>query len=342
MDAPPKQRRLKILLVSGKLALAAVLVALVLRQVQWDGLKSALTAAHWPTLALALLVMFPSSIVAAFRWRMLLSAQGVPLGAMAAAKLAFLGDLFANVLPGTIGGDAVKAFMVARNSQRKGPVWISVLADRGIGLGGLVVLTWIALAFSWGLGFIDSAAAAAPAISLLVISGAMVIALSVLLSATLRRALRLQALYAKPRFVRYAAAAKEAVRTYRAKPAVVAAALLYTLASQALMDFSVGLLGAGIGMNAHWYDYAGKIPLIEIISAIPITPGAAGVWEGAARIYFAAASADSVLAMVLLWRAAMIVCALPGLAVALLGPKLPRFDEEAELGSTGVTQEAVS
>lgn len=355
MGAAGTQRGRKVFLTAAKAVLAAGLAALVLRQVQWDdtidpagggavqGLKSVLTGVHWPTLVLAVVVMFPSSIVAALRWRMLLAVQSIVLRPLEAFKLAMLGDLFANVLPGTIGGDAIKMYLVARTTDRKSHVLVSVLADRAIGLAGVVLLAWTALAVAWGGGLLPRADdAVTAAISLAVVSAVMAAAAAVMLSTKLRRVLGLQSLYSRPRFARHAGAAGRAIGTYRSRPGVVLAALGYTLISQALVIGSVGLIGASLSLGVGWHSYAVGVPLVEIVAAVPVTPGAVGMWEGAGAVYFAAAeNASGVLAMVLLWRVAMMACSLPGLAVAVLGPKLPRSAQlQAELEATGVAAEA--
>ncbi|MCE5278629.1 MAG: lysylphosphatidylglycerol synthase transmembrane domain-containing protein [Planctomycetaceae bacterium] len=336
MNAPRKQRLVKIFLLTGKLALAVVLVALLTQQVHWNdgvdpqtqklvlGLKTVLAQADWVTLALAVLVMFPSSLVCAFRWRMLLAVQGVPLGPLQAVKLYLLGDLFANVLPGTIGGDAVKAYLVTRATERKGQAILSVLADRAIGLCAVTLLAAVALAWAWGSGQIGWVAAQAPGISLAVISAAMAAAAAMLLSTRLRRLTGLQALYSRPRFASLAATAGQAVRTYRSRPAAVIAAMLYTLVSQAMLIGSIVLIGMSLDLGAAWHRYAVGIPLVEIATAVPVTPGAVGVWEWAGQVFFAGADPNRIFMMVLLWRAVTTACALPGLAVALLGPRIPR------------------
>ena len=91
-----------------------------------------------------------------------------------------------------------------------------------------------------------------------------------------------------------------------------------TLFVQLLTVISVMLVGLGLTLQIQWYLYFLYVPLIIIISAVPLTPGSVGVMEELFLIYFASASNNSkVLVLAVLVRFTILICNLPGGLVAL-------------------------
>ena len=89
-----------------------------------------------------------------------------------------------------------------------------------------------------------------------------------------------------------------------------------------------------LGLDIAWYNFFLYIPIIYIIASVPISPGGLGVVEFFFLAFFAVGvvSESEVLALALVARFVPMFCSLPGLVVALTGPKLPRAEQiRAEL-----------
>lgn len=121
-------------------------------------------------LTVILLVIYLQIAVTAWRWKLLLQAQGFEIGLRQAFRLNMIGSLFNMVIPGSVGGDVMKAYYVARGEVgRKTEVVATILLDRIVGVMGLLVLA--AVVALWNL----RSAAAHPALmtmSLFAIAGA--------------------------------------------------------------------------------------------------------------------------------------------------------------------------
>jgi len=94
-------------------------------------------------MALAILAVSLQILIGAQRLRMLLAPQGVLLGYWQSLKLTYLGAFFDTFMITSVGGDAVKAWYLARQcpkEKRLGAVSVLVL-DRLLGLLGLLALT---------------------------------------------------------------------------------------------------------------------------------------------------------------------------------------------------------
>ncbi|MGL4419830.1 MAG: lysylphosphatidylglycerol synthase transmembrane domain-containing protein, partial [Gemmataceae bacterium] len=74
-----------------------------------------------------------------YRWYILVRAVNLPFTVLNAFRLGFVGAFYNAFLPGSIGGDVVKAFVIAREQpDRKSAAVATVIIDRLFGLFGLM------------------------------------------------------------------------------------------------------------------------------------------------------------------------------------------------------------
>jgi uncharacterized membrane protein YbhN (UPF0104 family) len=69
-----------------------------------------------------------------------------------AFRLGLVGYFFNTFLPGSVGGDLLKAAFIAREQKRRTVAVSTVLIDRGVGLWGLVALTALVGGAYWAAG----------------------------------------------------------------------------------------------------------------------------------------------------------------------------------------------
>jgi len=271
-------------------------------------------------LAAALAVSVASLIVAAVRWRLLLTALDIRIPFGETVKLQFLGEFFSTVIPGMVSGDLVKACCVMPKTTQKAHVLVSVFVDRLLGICGMVCMAVVMLLVLFAAGHADAGLLRLSAPSVAVVSAGVCGALVFLLSPRLRRLCGLQRLYARLPVAEHIERAGVALRRYRARPQALARAALATLVAQLLGSAFVVLLGWALGLGVPWPHYFLHVPLIMIISAVPVTPGGIGLMEQLYLLYFAAAGNPSlVLALAVLVRATTLAGALPGGLVAAFG-----------------------
>ena len=131
-----------------QVAVSAVLLALILRQVQWAEVWASLRRMEAAWLAVAWALFLVGVGVRAVRWQVLLHALGVrrPLRELTAWYL--VGGFFNVILPTGFGGDVVRALELAQESGRAARAVNSVLVDRYLGImvllamGLLAALLW--------------------------------------------------------------------------------------------------------------------------------------------------------------------------------------------------------
>jgi uncharacterized protein (TIRG00374 family) len=95
---------------------------------------------HAGIYALAAVLTAISAWISFTRWYLLVRAQNLPFRYVDALRLGLAGFFFNTFLPGSIGGDIVKAAGIARSQERRTVAVATVLMDRVIGLWGLLLL----------------------------------------------------------------------------------------------------------------------------------------------------------------------------------------------------------
>lgn len=96
---------------------------------------------------LAILILYLGLLLTIVRWNILLKAQGIHLKASSLVNYSWLGFFFNGFFPSTIGGDVIKTLYVVKDTGKKASVVSSVIADRVIGLLGLLILSGVSAAF---------------------------------------------------------------------------------------------------------------------------------------------------------------------------------------------------
>jgi hypothetical protein len=96
------------------------------------------TTFHTAPLMMATLIAAVGLMITFLRWHLLVCAVGLPFSRYNAIRLGLVGYYFNTFLPGSIGGDIIKAFAIAREQSRRTVAVATVLIDRIIGLWALV------------------------------------------------------------------------------------------------------------------------------------------------------------------------------------------------------------
>ena len=142
----------RILLSTAKILVSAALLYFSLRKVNLTDLASRLDLARslgWIGLAIA--VTFLQIFIGALRWREISTECDAPLTTRQAMRFNLIGTFFNQTLPSSIGGDAVRLWLVARGGAGWRAATYSIFVDRAIGLIALAVIIVASLPWSYSL-----------------------------------------------------------------------------------------------------------------------------------------------------------------------------------------------
>lgn len=287
----------------------------------------------WGLVALAVAAFMVAGLILSVRYWLLLRIQDIYISRFESLRLTFLGMFFNYFMPGSVGGDLVKAYYVAKHTPRKAAVLVSVFVDRMLGLTELVVLASVMIAVALLLGEkYDSLRMSVNVVMVVVVLVAG--GLTFVLSARFRRLFHLQKIYQRMSFAHHIEAAGDAAQLYRTRWLDLLKAIGITFGAQAFSIASIWLLGMALEIEASGINYFVYVPMIWIIGAIPLSPGGAGLIESLYITFFASAkvSASKALVLALLGRFVQMAASLPGLIVYFGGAKVPKDTAiEAEL-----------
>ncbi len=263
------------------------------------------------------------------RWRGLIAVQGTRISSWESVKLTWLGMFFNSIVLGTTGGDLVKAYYLTRWIPAKIVCLVTVVVDRIIGVTCLGLLSAIMLAAVWvGRSWFDPDGSHSRLLGQATVGvGILLVGLlataGFLLSPTLRQKMRVESLYRKLPLSARIARAGVALGRYRRHGGAVGVAMVQSVVIHLLFISGVALLGLSLNLQIPWFGYLIFIPLVYIIASVPIVPGGIGVAEGLYVAFFAAwGSQSQLLALALLARLAPMLWSLPGVLVALTGPRI--------------------
>ena len=121
-----------------KIVVSAGLLYWLFRNVDAGEVWRLVRTAHAAWLLVALALYGAIIVVSAWRWGLLLGAQGIEMPFSALVNSFLVATFFNNFLPSNIGGDVVRIRDSARTAGSKTLAATVVLLDRGIGLLGLV------------------------------------------------------------------------------------------------------------------------------------------------------------------------------------------------------------
>ena len=256
----------KFIVIFGKILVSSGLLYFVISKTGIDKVVSTLKGINVFSFVLAVLIYMFTTLISSIRWRLLLHEK---VGVKRLISLYFIGSFFNHLLPGLIGGDAVKAYYLYRDTGRGSSAVASVFMDRYIGFTGLMLVGLIAFPFGFGYFRGSYIEWVLPLIVLLFITGSFFVF-------GLRIGRRFRPLSG---FYDYFSA-------YKGRKAVLAKTLLLSIMIQTVIIFAVYILGRGLGVNAPLLPLFIFIPVIWTIATIPISISGIGVREASFVLLF--------------------------------------------------------
>jgi glycosyltransferase 2 family protein len=221
-------------------------------------------------------IMLVSTVPMAWRWQRLLAAKRVEEPLAWLTRTYLVSYTAGQVLPTSIGGDAVRAFETARRHQgQAGLITGSVLLDRA--LGGAATLVLAAAGFALAVGEYDVGA-------YLWLEGALVLATFVagvaIFSRRVRRPLaRVRPLLAFLRLERPLRAVYEGMHTYRTHASLLLGLAVFTVVVQAFRVLPIWLVGKSVGIDLSPRPYYVMGPILFVVLLAPFTINGLAVRE---------------------------------------------------------------
>jgi uncharacterized membrane protein YbhN (UPF0104 family) len=330
----------------ARTAVALGAIALFCHNTDWAEVASRLRNLNLWYFGLALVTFAAAQVVQAFRWKLLLQTQSIHIGMPTVIKLYYLGLYYNNVMPGSVGGDLLKAWYVMKHTDRRFEGALSVVVDRVIGLATTLMIAAAAAVYiilaRHHLAIPESPQANITRGSsegllsnLIWITVAMaVVLLALLLHPRSRAWLRGIAARLAANWRTWLAKAVRAAVVYCSKPLTILWTLLLTVLGQGIVVVAFWYLGGQLGIGVGLEYYLLILPAAWVLGAVPISIAGLGVLEGSMAMMFvhlAGTDPDAAKALAICQRLVWVLASLPGGLIHMLGAHLPKeFFVDAE------------
>lgn len=285
----------------------------------------------WPFL-LACALFAVGQILTALRWqRVLRSLRDNPPGLWYLNGLYHIGMFFNFFLPSTMGGDVVRAEMAKSFSGGRAASYTAVLFDRFSAFIAVVLIGAVALCFSYaGIGWFDWQ---------VVLLTLLFVAIAVLVFVVLETSVadRLLDLLNRRPLLKVAAVLRNGLALLQGcaanKPMLFYIVGL-ALVIQTLVITVVYFLGVSLGMDIGPLFYFVAVPIITLVTLLPISVNGLGVREVSFVVLFAKVGVPSemAIAMSFSWTLILVLFALFG-GLCLQFPAIYRIFEDRTVGA---------
>lgn len=295
------------LVVFGKVCVSAVLLVFVVRKAGADNVLRHLRSMEPAFFILSALLYLVIAWIVALRWRMLLDNR---YSAARLFSLHMIGSFFNNLLPGAIGGDAVRVFYLYRDTGNSGLSFGSVFLDRFLGLAARLTVGFVSGLLAWQELKSVGLHLAVPAFFISVLAAGMVLF-------RIRIGRRFSGV---ARFYDY-------VLDRIGRTGLMIRGFLLSLLIQALLILMVFCIARGMGQELNFIALFVFVPIIITLFIIPATLSGLGVREGAFVVLFGLIDipASVSVSISFLWFLSMAAASLIGLVEYVRYKKQPGF-----------------
>jgi len=277
-----------------KILISFTLLWLVLRQIDVNQLVSVIQKANLFWVLLSLFFYLLIILVGVVRLSIILDpgSKRRP-GYLSLLEVYWIGMFFSLVLPGQVTGDVVKAYKLTNRSGKAVESATAVIMDKMIGMTSMVFLASLVLA----LGFysLDLSLAGRSVVILLL---ACAIFYFVIFNRGLARRLGfLTQLFKRLKLDRLLRDIYFSFNIYRHHLDILGKAFLISLITSLMTFIGSYFLGRAVGIDLPLVSFFILIPLISVISVLPISISGVGLQDGAYVYFFTQLGVDPARAL---------------------------------------------
>ena len=280
--APSATRRVVLLLV--KILVSAGLLWLLLGRTDTSQLWSHFRNASILWLLTALALYLAMIIVSAWRWHLLLAAQGIIARRGWLISSYLVATFFNNFLPSNIGGDVIRIRDTSPQAGSKTLATTVILMDRGIGLLGLFLVAAVGATMDTLGGHPPVWASVLWAAFLVgVLAAGMAIMKPGVIARLLSPLRMIHQEWVEERINRLTGA----LARFRGEPMALLSCFAGAIAVQVILVLFYFAVGRSMGIDVPVWHLAVIVPVSFVVQMVPVSLNGLGVREATFKIYFA-------------------------------------------------------
>ncbi|MEX1129956.1 MAG: lysylphosphatidylglycerol synthase transmembrane domain-containing protein [Vicinamibacterales bacterium] len=296
----------------ARLAVAAGLTAVILWKIDARAAGAALAAADWRWILAAVALVLVDRALNAYRWLVLLRplAAGAVLRLRDVLQVFFVSTFVGTFLPGSVGGDAVRAVALSKHGIAMADSVASVLVDRVFGTLSILL---VAAGAVWFAPPSTPAWLGPVTVTLAVVAAGGVI-FGLFDDRAERLATGLLGRLTRGKLHKAGTNLLRSLRRYAHSPGALWNVLVSSIAVQGLRIVQAWMLGLSLGLDPGFAAYLVYIPVILVVMMLPISVSGIGTSQAAFVWLFGASGVteEGAFALSVLFLALGVVGNLPG------------------------------
>jgi glycosyltransferase 2 family protein len=266
-----------------KFVITAGLIYLILSRIDTNNIVATLLGIKPWYIILLLVISIVMVVISCLKWGLFLKTSAINVPLIRLVAYYFIGYFFNNLLPSNIGGDLFRSYLLGKNIDSQVKSFSSVFLERITGLVALLLVGIVAL--------ICNPVLMKETTILLPIGIMFVILTSVVVFFafegvknfifTIIGRLPYFGLLKKSFDKLY-----NSISFFKQHSRVLGYSMIYSFLFQTMTIVNALVCCWAIGVFPNVLDVAVTVPIIMLISVIPISIGALGLWEGAFAYFF--------------------------------------------------------
>jgi uncharacterized membrane protein YbhN (UPF0104 family) len=271
------------------------MLTLALRLVDLNELKQSLLNIPLPTLGMVVVIFFLGQLLSSYKWWLLARSGSIEAPWLLAVRAYFLGMAVNCFGLGTVGGDLARALVLGSKSKQKATALLSVFADRLHGVTVLAAVGVVSMAF-FGRQHIGSEFLVLLPVCIFTVVLAWYFGPAIALAVLPKRG----ALHKNM---------EEIARVFPRDLATISYISLLSLVFHLLQIFLHQVMAAGFGIQIPWPVLLVTVPMINILSSLPISWNGLGVRENGYLFFLTPLylSREHAIAFGVMWLLAMAI-----------------------------------
>lgn len=304
------------LLVILKVAVSGGLIWFLLSSIDIGAAKDRILDADPMMILCASVVLIVQVCVAGMRWWAVMRAIGSPLPWLELTRLFWIGAFFSQALPSSVGGDPIRIYMAYKDGLPLSKAINGVMLERVVTVVGLAILAIVVQ--PWFLPKLDEGSRMLTVGVLGMLSAGTIVGLIVLMCLD-----RLPEALARFRIVRGMNALAADTRRLFINLSGASSAVFFGVLTHVNISLCVYFLALSLKVDVSWIDCMVLMPLVILVTTLPISIAGWGVREGAMVTAFAlvAVPREGALVLSLTLGILAVVLMIPGGVLWLLGRK---------------------
>jgi glycosyltransferase 2 family protein len=264
-----------------RLLVSLLLILVLLPMINRKELAELAKNIRWPYLIGYFALNFLDRLIMAYKWKILLDSKQIPCSLKKTIIVYFKGTFWGNLFPTSLGGDAIRAYELAKNTKTGVDVISSIIMERFLGFlsSALMALLSIPFLFIFVSNF--------PGVLLMLLIGFLCLGFFFLLllmrgegTGVLKKVL------AKLPWAHKISQVTSSFVLYRDHPRALVKFFFWSFGEQLIPILTIYFLALTLGLPVSFFYLVLIIPLAQFFARIPISLSGFGIQEGLFITFF--------------------------------------------------------